>query len=574
MNKKSEKTNKPWKSGKKSAKKSGGFIKGFIKALVIILVVLVLAAIAINVVMERKPAQNTEHIDTETNRDMFEISDEKEESNSQKVTRKQGFYNILVIGRDKVALNTDVMIVASIDTANKKAATVQIPRDSYVEDENGVGSKINAVFARGYTSARTELNKLKNAAKGKSDDEIKTLCEQSSISITPEVLREYMAGKKTQDAICSEHGIKTLQNVISRTFGIYFDYYAIVSTDAFVKIVDAIGGVDVYVQEAMNYDDPYQDLHIHIPQGQQHLNGKEAEGFVRFRSGYVQADIARLDAQKIFLTAFFEKLVSFSSVTKVGDILGAVYDTVRTDLTLDNAVGFIKPALSIDLSNITMLTMQGTSYNRGMYYSLNKAENLKIVNEHFNIFTHPLSEVAANVVELVDSAPLSDPSGMTMGDISTDQPHLGFIKKPTPSQASPAKPQDRLPYDTEDKPEDSETDTPDVSQNGEEEVTSEDGSKDETQAENQNENQNEDIKPSEDEKDSEEKPVDDGENADENTDKGSDDTDKTEETEEQKPAPDTEDGADKEPAQEGEQDKDPETLLEAAAKQNSDKDNI
>jgi LCP family protein required for cell wall assembly len=396
--------------------------------------------------MDRKPEQNKEHIDTETNKDMFELDKEQEQGDKNQIRRKDGFYNILVIGRDKVALNTDVMIIASIDTVNKTAATVQIPRDSYVEYENGQGSKINAVFADGYISARNELNRLKKAASGKSDEEIKTLCEGSSLEITPQTLSDFMSGKTKQDSLCTDYGIKTLQNMISCTFGIYFDYYAVVSTDAFVKIVDAIGGVDVYVQEPMNYDDPYQDLHIHIPAGNQHLDGKKAEGFVRFRAGYVQADIARLDAQKIFLTAFFKKLVSFSSVTRVGDILSAVYDTVKTDLTLDNAIGFIKPALSIDLSNITMLTMQGTPYRNGMYYSLDKAQNLKIVNDHFNIFNHPLSEVAINVVELVKPQQQEQESGMTMGDISTKQPDLNFVqRKPqtqTQTQHQPSDPDD------------------------------------------------------------------------------------------------------------------------------------
>ena len=159
------------------------------------------------------------------------------------------------------------------------------------------------------------------------------------------------------------------------------------------------------------------------------MDGKQAEGFVRFRHGYVQADIARMDAQKIFLTAFFKKLVSFSSITRVDEILKAVYDSVDTDMSLENALGFVKPALAVDLSGITMLNMQGTPYRNGMYYSLNKTENLKIVNEHFNIFTHPLSESAVQVEELVQStATDSDATkGRTMEDIDENRIDLGFI---------------------------------------------------------------------------------------------------------------------------------------------------
>ena len=119
--------------------------------------------------------------------------------------------------------------------------------------------------------------------------------------------------------------------------------------------------------------------------------------------------------------------MSISSVTKVDDIVRAVYDSVDTDMSLENALGFVKPALAVDLSNITMLNMQGSPYNNGMYYSLNKEENLKIVNEHFNIFTHDLTPAAISVVELVTEHSQGDSEGMTMEDISENQPSLGFI---------------------------------------------------------------------------------------------------------------------------------------------------
>ena len=300
--------------------------------------------------------QNTNDKDSEEQKkiaEYFVLSGTPDE----KVERKEGFYNFLVIGRDKAGLNTDVMIIASIDTKNNKASTVQIPRDSYVEDSAGNTSKINSVFARGYTAARDELKTLKKNGAGKTDAELQALCDDSASGITLEDLKAYMGGKADVNGIYEKYGMKKLQQVINRTFGIYFDYYAIISTDAFVRIVDAVGGVDVYVQEDMDYDDPTQHLHIHIKKGNRHLDGKTAEGFVRFRSGYVQADIARLDAQKIFMTAFFKKLVSFSSVTRVNDILTAVFDTIDTDISLQNALGFVKPALALDMSSIKMLNM-------------------------------------------------------------------------------------------------------------------------------------------------------------------------------------------------------------------------
>ena len=432
-NQKSPGSQKPWKTEKNKKKKhlpKGARIALYVLLGLVVLLVIggVSAGLWANHFMDKDPEQRVDTEKLPIGKDMFEFEGELPEIENP-VGRKAGFYNILIIGRDKVALNTDVILCASFDITNSKAATVQIPRDSYVKDKNGNTSKINAVFARGYTAARRELSSLKQNGKGKTDEELTTLCKNSSLDIDLATLKDFLDGKTKQETLCTRFGMEFLQEVISSTFGIYFDYYAVVSTDAFVKIVDAVGGVDIDVQQDMDYDDPEQNLYIHIKKGPQHLDGKQAEGFVRFRHGYVQADIARMDAQKIFLTAFFKKLVSFSSITRVDEILKAVYDSVDTDMSLENALGFVKPALSVDLSGITMLNMQGTPYRNGMYYSLNKAENLKIVNEHFNIFTHPLSESAVQVEELVQStATDSDATkGRTMEDIDENRIDLGFI---------------------------------------------------------------------------------------------------------------------------------------------------
>ena len=484
--------NKPWKSKKEKKRMSKGVRITLFVVLGLLLVLLIgaaAAAIWANHYMNRDPEQRADTDKILPDSSMFEYDGELPDTKDA-VGRKPGFYNILIIGRDKVALNTDVIMCASFDITQNKAATVQIPRDSYVKDKNGNTSKINAVFARGYSAARKELTSLKQSAKGKSDTELAELCQKSDLNIDAQTLRDFADGKIKQDALCTRFGMEFLQDVITRTFGIYFDYYAVVSTDAFVKIVDAVGGVDVNVQENMDYEDPEQDLYIHIKKGPQHLNGKQAEGFVRFRHGYVQADIARMDAQKIFLTAFFKKLLSFSSVTRVDDIVRAVYDSVDTDMSLENALGFVKPALGVELSEITMLNMQGTPYRNGMYYSLNKTENLKIVNAYFNVFTHDLSANAVSVEELVQSsASDSDSSkGRTMEDIDENQIDLGFIKgggyhggneEPEPSVPVIAQPDDPntdaeqnpepLPDGKEENTENNEEDGRADSENGEKE---------------------------------------------------------------------------------------------------------
>ena len=111
--------------------------------------------------------------------------------------------------------------------------------------------------------------------------------------------------------------------------------------------VDAIGGVDFDVPIDMNYEDPYQDLYIHIPAGMQHLNGEEALKVVRFREGYASQDIARMETQQAFLKAVAQQTLQISNLTKVDQFVKIFQQYVETDLTLGNLAWLGSKAISI-----------------------------------------------------------------------------------------------------------------------------------------------------------------------------------------------------------------------------------
>ena len=77
-----------------------------------------------------------------------------------------------------------------------------------------------------------------------------------------------------------------LTDLIEEVFGIGIDDYMAIETDGFREVVDYFGGVVVDVPYAMDYEDPLQDLYIHLEPGLQVLDGTQAEKFVRFRQGY------------------------------------------------------------------------------------------------------------------------------------------------------------------------------------------------------------------------------------------------------------------------------------------------
>ena len=88
--------------------------------------------------------------------------------------------------------------------------------------------------------------------------------------------------------------------------------YAMVNFDVFARVVDLFGGVDFDVPVDMDYEDPYQDLYIHLKAGEQHLNGEEALQVMRFRSGYAMADLERVNVQRNFVQAAMDQWLNWT----------------------------------------------------------------------------------------------------------------------------------------------------------------------------------------------------------------------------------------------------------------------
>ena len=159
-------------------------------------------------------------------------------------------------------------------------------------------------------------------------------------------------------------------------------------------------GVDVYIPEEMNYDDPYQDLHIHYTKGQHHLNGQQAMEVVRFRhnndgSGYT--DVGRAEMQRQVLVALAKKVVSWNSLTKVQEFVEIFQEYVKTDLSTTDMLYFASQAVGVDLdTGITQGTLEGRGEGvvRGYKYCfVFQAEDiLPTLNELVNPYDQPLTE--------------------------------------------------------------------------------------------------------------------------------------------------------------------------------------
>lgn len=235
--------------------------------------------------------------------DNEEITEEQVEP----VDKSTGKINILILGVDKDGLRTDTMIVASYDLDAEKVKLLSIPRDTRMY----VGSRYQKINA---AHAITKSGKIKGP--------------QGSIE------------------------------AVTRLTAIPINYYVEFSFDAFKKAIDALGGIDFYVPRDMNYEDPVQDLYIHLKEGQQHLDGDKAEQLVRFRR-YPEGDIARVQMQQEFLKAVAEQKLNSSIITKLPDLFTVLKDEINTNFTLLDMTKYGANLMDLKAENVTMYQLPG-----------------------------------------------------------------------------------------------------------------------------------------------------------------------------------------------------------------------
>ena len=276
------------------------------------------------------------------------------------VSSNPNMYTFLVVGFDQVAYHTDTIMVGAMDTAKHTISVVSIPRDTLMNISGGT-KKINELVLRGRnscSSSATEEEKM-----------------QAGIDRLREGLRDIM--------------------------GFDVDVYAAVDLEAFVKLIDAIGGVDYDVPVDMYYTDPSQGLQISIPAGMQHLTGEQAVGVMRFRSGYATADIGRIGTQQDFLMSIAGQFLSLGNIPKLGEFIEIFEQYVFTNLDASNIAFFARQFLQCKSENIQFYTMPA-DYNDAIkgysYVSINIDEWLDMVNELLNPYSEPVTESNVNIL--------------------------------------------------------------------------------------------------------------------------------------------------------------------------------
>ena len=256
--------------------------------------------------------------------------------------------NVAVFGVDNDGFRTDVNFVVSFNEETKDIHFVSIPRDTrVVMTEEMIAS----------LEERKKYIPYRNGVKGQ--------CKLTEVHA--------YAGEEYRD----KFSVEMLEDLL----GIEIDYFVKVDLNAFRDIVDAIGGVDMEVEQRLYYSDPVQNLYIDLQPGYQHLDGKKAEQLVRFREGYAQKDLKRIQVQQDFMKALLEKVSSTSTILEnLPEIAKVLWDSIETDATLKDVLKYAKYIKDIDINNITMETIPGKG---GSYFDYDEEGTKELVDRVF-----------------------------------------------------------------------------------------------------------------------------------------------------------------------------------------------
>jgi LCP family protein required for cell wall assembly len=195
--------------------------------------------------------------------------------------RLAGKKNIVVMGVDSRPKEddtgrSDTLFVVMLDPKHQDTSLLSIPRDTRVRIKGHGWDKINHAFAYG--------------------------------------------------------GHKLTQDTVEEFLGIQVDHYVQVDFQGFQGLVDAIGGIDINVEKRMYYHDSWDGFEVNLRPGMQHLNGKTALQYVRYRDE--EGDIGRIGRQQKFLRAVYDKVLSPAIIPKLPAFLKQVTSMVKTDMTV------------------------------------------------------------------------------------------------------------------------------------------------------------------------------------------------------------------------------------------------
>ncbi len=247
--------------------------------------------------------------------------------------REEKSFTFLLVGNDSrygEVSRSDTLMIGKYNYQKNKVLLISIPRDTYVNIPTKGNQKINHAYAYGGAAL-------------------------SSVTI-------------------------------ENNFGVHLDKYASVNFQSFIQVVDAIGGIPMYVEKDM-YKDGGGEYGIDLKQGQQILSGHDALAYSRFRSDS-RGDFGRVERQQKVLAAIAEKMKDPSIISKMTDLIDIMGENVKTDLSMDAINSYLidiakRPNFKVEFDTVQGKGGRGSS---GAYYLYVTDEEKQRIADKFNNF--------------------------------------------------------------------------------------------------------------------------------------------------------------------------------------------
>lgn len=223
-----------------------------------------------------------------------------------------GYTNILILGIDdggEGAQEADTILVLSFSNDTGKSRLISIPRDTWVSADSSAG-RIGSLYSWG--------------------------------------------------------GASLIVRHVSALLGISIHQYIVIDMATFAELIDVFGGIDIYVEEDMDYEDPESGLEIHLGQGYQHLDGDEAQKYLRFRSEKL-GDVGRVQRQQKFIKALYAKVLQLDTIPKLPAIADIFRNKMETSAEIFDSAHLANVLRRMSSDPPTTVMLPGSENEHGMW---------------------------------------------------------------------------------------------------------------------------------------------------------------------------------------------------------------
>ncbi len=217
-------------------------------------------------------------------------------------------------------------------------------------------------------------------------------------------------------------GAALAAQTVSRTLGdITIDRYVRLNVSGFGKLIDTLGGVDVYVPKLMKYQDDSQHLYISLKAGQQRLNGARAIQYMRYRHDDL-GDIGRVQRQQSFFRALIEQKMKPDTILKTPEIMSVLKENIDTNLSVEEILALGYFITQVQRQDVKMLMLPGRFANPGefdtlSYWVFDQRLTRKLLDRHFGVPLPPrkddsTAEAAPPVMRIAVQDSYAQPEGV------------------------------------------------------------------------------------------------------------------------------------------------------------------